>query len=151
TLGDMLLAGQFWPYIDGGDDLLLFSAGGNDIIGNGELAAFLNLFDVDHAKPSDAPYYVKQAFYDNLERVVANIEKGLILPMASRHANKRIIMHGYDYAIPRPQGPWLGSPMASQGLDPTFNAELCQAIVRLMINAYNVRLKGLASKYSNVF
>ncbi|WP_076865861.1 hypothetical protein [Bradyrhizobium mercantei] len=151
TLGDMLLAGQFWPYIDGRDDLLLFSAGGNDIIGNGGLATFLNLFDVDHTKPSDAPYYVKQAFYDNLEKVVGKIEAGLILPMVSRHANKRIIMHGYDYAIPRPQGPWLGSPMASQGLDPTFNADLCQAIVRLMIDAYNVRLKGLASKYNAVF
>ena len=44
TLDEMLLAGEFWPYIDGGDDLLLFSAGGNDILGNGGLAGFLNLF-----------------------------------------------------------------------------------------------------------
>ncbi len=151
TLDQMLLAGRFWPYIDGGDDLLLFSAGGNDIIGNGGLATFLNMFDVDHTKPSDAPYYVKQGFFDNLEVVVSNLELGLIRPMAARHANKKIIMHGYDYAIPRPQGEWLGSPMQSQGLDPTFNAGLCQAIVRLMIDAYNVRLKALASKYKDLF
>ncbi|MBW7962009.1 hypothetical protein [Bradyrhizobium sp. BR 10261] len=151
TLDEMLLAGEFWPYVDSGYELQLFSAGGNDILGNGSLASFLNLFDVDHAKPTDAPYYVRQSFFDNLDIVVSNIETGLILPMAARHASKKIIMHGYDYVIPRPQGPWLGSPMQSRGLDPTFNAGLCQAIVRLMIDAYNTRLKALASKYNAVF
>lgn len=151
TLDEILLAGQFWPYVDGGADLLLFSAGGNDVLGNGALASFLNLFDPDMTKPSDAPYYVKPEFYDNLNDIVGNLENGLIKPMAARHANKKIIMHGYDYVIPRPQGPWLGSPMAFQGLDPAFNASLCQAIVRIMIDAYNSRLKALAAKYSDVF
>jgi hypothetical protein len=151
TLGEMLLAGEFWPYIDGGDDLLLFSAGGNDILGNGGLAGFLNLFDVGHTKPSDAPYYLKREFFDNLAVVVSNIENGLIKPMLARRANKKIIMHGYDYVIPRENGPWLGASMQYQGLDPTFNAALCQAIVRLMIDAYNTRLKALAASYSSVF
>jgi hypothetical protein len=115
------------------------------------LAGYLNLFDVGHTKPTDAPYYVKQAFYSNLDIVVSNIETGLIKPMAARRAAKKIIMHGYDYVIPRPHGPWLGSAMEFNGLDPTFNAALCQAIVRVMINAFNSKLKALASKYSNVF
>lgn len=151
TLNEMLLAGEFWPYMDGGDDLLLFSAGGNDILGNGGLAGFLNLFDVGHAKPSDAAYYVKREFFNNLDIVVSHIENGLIKPMVARHANKKIIMHGYDYVIPRPNGPWLGASMEYQGLDPTFNAGLCQAIVRLMIDAYNSRLKALASRYGGSF
>lgn len=151
TLEEMLVIGEFWSPIDNGADLLLFSAGGNDILGNGGLASFLNLFDVGHTKPSDAPYYVKQAFYDNLDIVVSNIETGLIKPMAGRRGGKKIIMHGYDYVIPRPHGPWLGSAMEFNGLDPTFNAALCQAIVRTMINAFNSRLKALASKYGNVF
>jgi hypothetical protein len=149
TLEEMLVAGEFWPYIDGGADVLLFSAGGNDILAG--LAGYLNLFDVGHAKPTDAPYYIKQAFYNNLDIVVSNIETGLIKPMAARRAAKKIIMHGYDYVIPRPHGPWLGSAMEFNGLDPTFNAALCQAIVRVMINAFNSKLKALASKYSNVF
>lgn len=151
TLGEILLAGEFWPYIDGGDDLLLFSAGGNDVLGGGQLATFLNLFDVDHAKPTDASYYLKKAFFDNLNIIISNIESALILPMANRRANKKIIMHGYDYVIPRPSGAWLGGPMAYQGIDPTFNAGLCRAIIRLMIDAYNSKLKALASKYSNTF
>jgi hypothetical protein len=105
TLEEMLVLGEFWSPIDNGADLLLFSAGGNDILGNGALATYLNLFDVGHTKPADAPYYVKQAFYDNLDIVVSNIETGLIKPMAGRRAGKKIIMHGYDYVIPRPRGP----------------------------------------------
>jgi hypothetical protein len=149
TLEEMLVVGEFWPYIDGGADLLLFSAGGNDILAG--LAGYLNLFDVGHTKPADAAYYIKQAFYNNLDIVVSNIETGLIKPMAARRAAKKIIMHGYDYVIPRPHGPWLGSAMEFNGLDPTFNAALCQAIVRVMIDAFNSKLKALASKYSNVF
>ncbi|MCK1623189.1 SGNH/GDSL hydrolase family protein [Bradyrhizobium sp. 160] len=151
TLDQMLLAGEFWPYIDGEADLLLFSGGGNDILGNGQLATFLNLFDVDHTKPSDASYYVRQEFYDNLRSVVSSLENGLIVPMTTRHANKKIIMHGYDYAIPRSGGPWLGSAMQYNGLDPTFHAPLCRAIVRLMIDAYNTRLGALAAKYNDTF
>lgn len=150
TLADMLKPPtDFWPPIDAGADLLLFSAGGNDILEG--LAGYLNLYDVGHTKPSDAPYYVKQAFYDNLKIVISNIETGLIQPMAARSAGKKIIMHGYDYVIPRPHGPWLGSAMEFNGLDPTFHAALCQAIIRVLIDAFNSRLKALASKYSNVF
>lgn len=148
TLDQMLLKGEFWPYLAGGCDLLLFSGGGNDVLGSGALASYLNQFDPDHTKPSDASYYVRKEFYDNLDRIVCNVESGLIKPMPR---GKKIIMHGYDYVIPRPRGPWLGSEMEFRNLDPTFNAALCQAIIKLMINAYNSKLKSLASKYSEVF
>jgi hypothetical protein len=46
----MILAGEFWPYLTSGQsDVVLFSGGGNDILGGGELWRYLNLFDVDHA------------------------------------------------------------------------------------------------------
>ena len=35
------------------------------------------------------------------------------------------------------------------GLDPTFHAGLCQAIVRIMIDAFNNALAGFATTYSN--
>jgi len=102
-----------WPLsylaLAAGDDLLLFSAGGNDVRGGGQLTKFLNLFDVDNAKPADAAYYVNQDFFDNLDMIVSDIETGLIMPMVGRRTNKKIIMHGYDYVIPRAGGwgrPW---------------------------------------------
>jgi hypothetical protein len=64
TLAEMILAGQFWPpLVSGQADTFMFSAGGNDLLGgDGGVAQFLNLFDVGHAKPSDAPYYIKPEF-----------------------------------------------------------------------------------------
>jgi lysophospholipase L1-like esterase len=150
TLADMLLAGQFWPpLISGQCDTFLFSAGGNDVLGGGDgIARFLNLFDVDHTKPSDAAYYVKQEFYDNLKLIVRNYES-LIQRVHVRAPHVIMLGHGYDYAIPRVAGPWIGNGMMFVGLDPTFRADLCQAIVRIMIDAFNNALAAFATTYSN--
>lgn len=151
TLDDMLAKGDFWSYIDGGSDILLFSGGGNDVLGGGELAAMLNQYNSDYADPKFAKYYVRDSFYENLRRVSDNLESALIKPMRDRKANKKIIMHGYDYAIPQENGPWLGSPMYFRGLDPVYHADLCRAIVKLMIDAYNTQLKAFAGRYPDTF
>jgi hypothetical protein len=150
TLADMILAGQFWPsLISGQSDTFLFSAGGNDVLGGtGGIARFLNLFDVDHAKPSDAAYYVKQEFYDNLKLIVQNYES-LIQRVHVRAPHVIMLGHGYDYVIPRSAGPWIGTGMVFVGLDPTFQSGLCQAIIRIMIDAFNNSLARLATTYSN--
>jgi lysophospholipase L1-like esterase len=150
TLADMIVAGQFWPpLVSGQADTFLFSGGGNDVLGGeGGIARFLNLFDVDHAKPSDAAYYLKQEFYDNLKLILQNYES-LIQRLQVRAPHAIMIGHGYDYAIPRPDGPWIGNGMMFVGLDPTFRAGLCQAIVRLMIDAFNNALATFATAYSN--
>ena len=75
TLAEMVQAGQFWPPLVSGEaDTFLFSAGGNDVLG-GELgiARFLRLFDVGHTKPSDAAYYIKAEFYDNLKVILVSV------------------------------------------------------------------------------
>jgi hypothetical protein len=154
-LAEMLLKGEFWPYLDtdtAASDVLLFSAGGNDILGGGELWRFLNLFDIDHDRPSDAPYYVKQEFYDNLEIVVRNYEY-LIQQMQSRKHTKNVMIvgHGYDYVIPQRNGYWLGDAMLRQGLDPVYRSQLCRAIIRVMIDAFNVKLGILESRYQKNF
>jgi N-acetylmuramoyl-L-alanine amidase len=150
TLGDMILTGQFWPaLISGRADTFLFSGGGNDVLGGeGGLARFLNLFDVDHTKPSDAAYYIKAEFYQNLKLIVQNYET-LIQRVHVRAPDVILLGHGYDYAIPRVSGPWIGNGMMFVGLDPTFHAALCQAIVRIMIDALNNTLAAFATTYSN--
>jgi hypothetical protein len=151
TLADMILVGQFWPYLMSGEsDVLLFSAGGNDVLGGGELSRFLNLFDVDHDQPSDAPYYVKQDFYLNLEQIVLTYES-LIRQIEIRTPHVIMIGHGYDYAIPQDDGPWLGSPMIRQGLYPSSRPKLCQGIIKVMIDAFNRKLKILGRQHSGNF
>ncbi|MDE2365151.1 MAG: SGNH/GDSL hydrolase family protein [Hyphomicrobiales bacterium] len=151
TLADMLQSGDFWQYVDADYDLLLFSAGGNDILGGGNLASMLNLFDPGHTKASDALYYIKPAFYTQLAAVVANLESGLIAPLKNRRKKTQIVMHGYDYVAPFPNGPWIGGPMAQNGLNVQDYQPLCLAIVRCMIDAYNASLAGLAAKYPTLF
>ena len=150
TLADMILAGQFWPaLISEQADTFLFSGGGNDVLGGqGGISRFLNLFDVDHAKPSDAAYYIKPEFYQNLKLIVQNYES-LIQRVQVRAPNVIMLGHGYDYVIPRSSGPWVGNGMMFVGLDPTFQADLCQAIVRIMIDAFNNALAAFATSYSN--
>jgi hypothetical protein len=150
TLAEMILAGQFWPsLVSGRADTFLFSGGGNDVLGGeGGVARFLNLFDVDHAKPSDAAYYIKPEFYANLKLIAQNYES-LIQRVHLRAPEVIMLGHGYDYAIPRSSGPWIGNGMMFVGLDPTFRADLCQAIVRIMIDAFNNVLAGFATTYSN--
>lgn len=41
--------------------------------------------------------------------------------------------------------------MMRQGLDPVFSGPLCRAIVRLMIDAYNDKLKMLQAQYPEQF
>jgi hypothetical protein len=150
TLTDMIQAGQFWPaLISGQADTFLFSGGGNDLLG-GEagIARFLNLFDPDHANPSDAAYYVKPEFYANLKLVLDSYES-LIQRVHLRAPDVIMVGHGYDYSIPRSSGPWIGNGMVFVGLDPTFQAGLCQAIMRIMTDAFNKGLGGFAATYSN--
>jgi hypothetical protein len=150
TLAHMIQVGEFWPpLVSGQADTLLLSGGGDDVLGgDGGIARFLNLFDVGHAKPSDAPYYVKQEFYDNLKLIVQNYES-LIQRVQVRAPKVIVLGHGYDFVIPRVDGPWIGNGMMFVGLDPTFQAGLCQAIVRIMINAFNSALAVFATTYSN--
>lgn len=150
TLAEIVLAGQFWPpLVSGQADTFLFSAGGNDVLGGDRgMARFLRLFDVDHTKPSDAAYYIKPEFYENLKRILHDYE-ALIQRVHVRAPDVIILGHGYDYVIPRVEGPWIGTGMMYVGLDPTFHAGLCQAIIRLMIDAFNKALAGFATTYSN--
>jgi hypothetical protein len=151
TLDDMISQRQFWSFIESGSsDVLLFSGGGNDVLGAGELATFLELFDVDHARPQDAPYYVKEKFYKNLKSVIGKYD-ALLSAIESRAPHAIVLAHGYDYAIPRINGHWLGGPLTERGIDPIDHAALGRAIIKLMIDAFNVKLQSLETSHPENF
>jgi hypothetical protein len=148
TLIDIISQGEFWPFLQSGSsDVFLFSAAGNDVLGGGKLSSLLNLFDPDHTQPKQASYYLKPEFYDNLNNVISKYE-ALIIAVEMRAPHVIMLGHGYDYAIPRRDGPWLGGPMTSLGIDPVFHLELSKAIIRLMIDLFNNRLKALEKAHS---
>jgi lysophospholipase L1-like esterase len=153
TLADIVVAGEYLPHIGTGRaDTLLFSAGGNDILGGGELWRFLKLFDVDHATAADAPYYILPEFYQNLDDI-CEVYKGVIenIRMTPSLSGTMVVGHGYDYVIPRQSGPWLGEPMMRQGLHPYFHAKLCRAIVKIMMDALNAKLSVFQTIFPSNF
>jgi lysophospholipase L1-like esterase len=146
----MIDAGQYLPHLARGDIThFLFSGAGNDILGGGQLHRFLRLFNIDHRTPDDAGYYPTPAFYDALDRV-ETLFRQLSRTVLKISPRTQLVLHGYDYALPRVDGPFLGRSMERQGLDPVSKADLCQAIIRFMVETFNRRLDRLSRELSNV-
>jgi lysophospholipase L1-like esterase len=142
-LEEMVLRAEYLPYLANGKvKYLLLSGGGNDVIGDSTLARCLNLFDPDHTNPNQAAYSINDEFVAALDRV-ERLYRRLSAQVRKMSPNCKIVVHGYDYAIPRPDGPYLGVPMQSRGLYPNGYEKLCNAIIALMIDRFNERLKRL--------
>ncbi len=154
TLDGILDAGEFWRYFkipaSPVADTLVFSAGGNDMIGGGRLQEFLKQYDHEHSSASHAAWYILPSFLKNLDDVRAKYES-VIQTMIEKNENAVVVGHGYDYVVPQPEGPWVGGPMMQCGLDPVYKAPLCRAIVKIMVDEWNTRLRSLQAKYSNHF
>ena len=149
TIVDILAAQQYLRFLQSGKlKFLLFSAGGNDILGD-TFEQSLNLYDGAHSAPSDAPWYVKELFFTQLKLVEANYIK-LIEQVRSISPTTTLVVHGYDYARPVPHGISLGQHMEKRGLDPRDHGGLCRAIVRFMVDQFNLRLQFLAAHYTFV-
>ena len=149
-LEQMIGEGEYLPYLANGDvDFFLFSGAGNDVLGGGTLYRFLRLYDIDHQHPSDAEYYPTQEFYDALDRI-ERLYRQLAKSVLKISPATRLILHGYDCAIPQGNGPFLGRAMERQGLDPVFKPDLCRAIIRFMVEKFNQRLDRLSREFSHV-
>jgi lysophospholipase L1-like esterase len=145
-LEEMVLRAEYMPLLATGNiKFLLFSGGGNDVIGGGALSSCLNLYDVHHTDPKQAAYYINTQFDAVLDRV-EKLYRRVSAQVRTIAPNTSIVVHGYDYAIPRNEGPHLGKAMRDRGLDPAWDGALCNAIIRLMIDRFNDRLAKLPSE-----
>lgn len=121
--------------------VFLFSGGGNDVLGGGNLDAHLRDFDpalsaADHILPSyRAVLDHAIALYDSIFRSVEDAP-GEILTLC----------HGYDKVIPN-DGPWLGKPMQTRGIT---HLPTQKAISDVMVDRFNARLKKLADTFPRV-
>ncbi len=125
----------------------LFSAAGNDIIGEDEtgepvLKQLLKRYDPNR----DAAWHVDQARLAAILQFLETCYRQVIAHIRAEDgfAALPIIIHGYDYAIPSgapgdkrdpswaAKDEWLGGPMHANGID---DPVLRQAIVRFLIDA----------------
>lgn len=142
TLQNMFAEKEYLPVIgDVRASMFLFSAGGNDVLGGGNLKEHLRPFDpalepADHILPSYREILDNAiSLYDRIFRSVEEAYPGLVT-----------LCHGYDKPVPN-DGKWLGRPMKERGItDPAFQ----KRITDRMVDIFNGRLKLLADQFSHV-
>ena len=124
---------------------VLFSAGGNDVVGE-ELINYLN------HKDSGLPILRDDIFYNNVQGPIKTAIKHFINQVLAIKSDIHILMDGYDYAKPngksvaRILGPWILRSMGEKGI---VNRNDQNQIIKIMVDIFNEMLKDLSNEYDN--
>ena len=141
--------GQLIPFLEaGGIRVVMISGGGNDILGE-TLEESLRIFDPSRARPEDASLYPTPFFFERVDGLM-RIYTALLEQIQRISPGTVVLAHGYDYAVPRENGIFLGVHLARRGLHPLDRPELCNAIVRWLVDHFNKRLAGLEARHANL-
>ncbi len=116
-------------------DILLLSAGGNDLLGNGRLKLYLEAGDKSVEALTGSEAYAN-AFWAAVDAIGEMIRQSL-----RQHPRLNVVVHGYDYAIPTGVGPWLQKPMDALGIPRKTHA----AVAKRITNQFNDALKQLTT------
>lgn len=141
TLQNMFAEGEYLEALqETAASVFLFSAGGNDVLGGGNLREHLRDFDAARS-PED---HLLPSYRELMDHAVALYDR-IFRPVEALPNPVAIICHGYDRPVPN-EGRWLGGPMAERGIaDPAFQ----MAITDAMVDRFNGRLKQLAATFAN--
>jgi hypothetical protein len=148
TFEQILAAKQFKQTLDSGRfKVFIFSGGGNDFLGGGALVKMLKNKSDGHgsSNPSD---YIKP---DKLAATLAKLKKGYRSVAKQAKASRSDILmltHGYDYAIPRKDGPWLGTPLKTAGF--SHDDPLSPKIIAFLVDRFNDMLGGIDAEFAHV-
>lgn len=122
-------------------DAFIISGGGND---------FFEIF----------PYMLKSGTSDSIDtylkiswkteiKVIETYYKGFLDILTEEFPDLPIILHGYDYIMPRADGKWIGKPMIEKGklkLDKDR-----KTLIKLIMDEFNRSISELSKKYNNVY
>ena len=131
-------------------DILLFSGGGNDIVGPWDMNMFLN-------KKTPGKPWMECIKHDRFNRKLQMVKLGYqeLLDIQNEYCpNCKIITHSYDWPIPSDTGarfflggikikPWMKPYMDEKGI--TGKADQ-KAIAKYMLSQFGLMLKGLADQ-----
>jgi N-acetylmuramoyl-L-alanine amidase len=121
--------------------VLLFSAGGNDLLGGGRFLDILKPFTAG-AAPEDL---VKDTqLRQRIDTIIGDYRK-VIRDVGERHPGVVIVGHGYDVAYPRRGGKWLGQALEQRKIPLDAGRE----IVKLILDRFNDALAGTARDFSH--
>ena len=140
---DMVRENEYGRFIDSETDFLLISGGGNDLLAGGNLINLLRFYQggMTAEEVIDA-----QAFRQFLDRML-RLYRNMASPLLRDFSQLRILGHGYDRALARRGGPWLGKPLASRGVpEPLWNE-----VVGHIMDGFNEIMQQLARDFPGKF
>ncbi|MEM6665039.1 MAG: caspase family protein, partial [Pseudomonadota bacterium] len=142
TLDNMFAQSEHLDALDDTEaSILLFSAGGNDLVAGGALASHLRDFD-----PALSPSQHLLPSFDQLLADAVGTYERILRDVGRAFPGVHTICHGYDYSIPA-KGKWLGKPMEKRGIADTA---LQRAIAAEMVDRFNALLSRMAGGFSRV-
>lgn len=148
TLRELLVSAHYKQFVaTQKPHFCLLSVGGNDVISNTDFfedARFHigltpdGMFTIDKSLELKLSWHITQ-----LSRIIERFVEELleIGPWLVFY------MHGYDYALPRKDGPWLGIPMQQRNIELNTG----RRFIAFALDLYNDTLKQLEQKYDPHF
>jgi hypothetical protein len=127
--------------------VFVFSGGGNDILGGGGLTSLLRKKSEGHGS-SDPADYVNQPV---MKQVLDRLAKGYRQVAKEAKAFEPgvlMLTHGYDYALPRKDGKWLGTPLQAKGY--AHDEPIAPKIIAFLVDQFNAVLHSVAQDNAHV-
>lgn len=137
TLDGMTAQNQILPALAReGAAALLFSAGGNDLFGEGQMGKL-----VEPVFPgATAPELVGARFEAFAAKLMADYRR-VLLKIHAAHPRVHIFIHGYSAAFSR-MDRWVGGPLKAAGVMPV---SVQNRVVEVMVERWNALQKRLAA------
>jgi hypothetical protein len=130
--------------------VLFLSGGGNDLLGqkSGRQGRLVDYLKQRPSGPHNktAAWFLLPAFDQEVTRIMSFFR--VIFDDVFAHSefrNVRILVHGYDYPVPK-ELVWISEPFAFRNIDEPLRSQ----IIKLAMDRYNAELKKLAAEYKNV-
>ena len=148
TFEDILEKKQYVQVLESGQyKVLIFSGGGNDILGEGSLSELLRPKSEGNGS-GDPVDYIRPV---KLKSALKKLDTGYrLMAKEAKLAEPDILVliHGYDYAIPRKNGDWLGKPLKKAGF--AHDEPLALSIIAFLVDRFNEMLGKVAADVDHV-
>lgn len=139
-LRDMAARREYIPALQrSGARIMLLSGGGNDLLGGGALIRVLREWR-DGMRAEEA---LDGPALDQLVGSVLSDFRRILTDVQTVTPGVTVFSHGYDLPHPRPNGAWLGGPLAARGIP----LDAGRAVIGLIVTRFATELKALERRF----
>lgn len=124
-----------------GAKVMLFSGGGNDLLGNGRFEGLLNSY-TDGASAKDL---VNQPVLENTAKAILGYYQQILHDVLHNHPGVTVFGHGYDTPFPMAGEKYFGVPFENAGIP----LDLGRQVIEEIVDYFRSELSALTQKYPN--